>query len=92
MSMTPYAAAKIVNATLDAEGIEKVIPPQMMYTYANKGYVKSVTVDGKRRITEDGLNEWLLGYVNKLLGKTSTPEETDSNIDENQLDLFSDSE
>jgi hypothetical protein len=84
-SMTPYKAAKIVNAALVTEGIEKVIPPQMMYTYANKGYVKSVTVDGKKRITKDGLDEWLVGYINKLTGKTI--EETDTNIDENQLTL-----
>jgi hypothetical protein len=85
-TMTPYAAAKIVNATLEAEGIEKVIPPQMMYTYAKKGYVASVLVDNKKRITEEGLQEWLQKYVARLLGNTI--EETDENIDANQLDLF----
>lgn len=87
MSMTPYKASKIVNATLTKEGIKKEIPPQMIYNYVGKGYIKSELVDGKKRVTEEGLNEWLLGYVNKLLGKTSTIEETDSNIDENQLAL-----
>lgn len=85
--MTPYAAAKIVNARLVEEGISKEIPPQMIYNYVSKKYIASELVDGKKRVTEEGLNEWLLGYVNKLLGKTSTIEETDSNIDENQLAL-----
>jgi hypothetical protein len=85
MNMTPYAAAKIVNATIKDKGLDKVIPPQMMYTYAKKDYVETVTVDGKKRITSDGLEKWLVGYINKLTG--NTVEETDENIDENQLTL-----
>lgn len=84
-AMTPYQAAKIVNATLKTNKIVKVIPPQMMYTYAKKDYVETVTVDGKKRITSDGLEKWLVGYINKLTG--NTVEETDKNIDENQLTL-----
>lgn len=87
MSMTPYAAAKIVNARLAEEGIEKEIPPQMMYNYTKKNMIANEIVEGKKRITQAGLNEWLLGYVNKLLGKSVTVEETDKNIDENQLEL-----
>src|SRR5688500_9386199 len=30
---TPYAAAKIVNVWLSEDGINKKIPPQMMYQY-----------------------------------------------------------
>lgn len=86
-TMTPYAAAKIVNAAIAKEGISKEIPPQMIYNYVGKGYIRSELVDGKKRVTDEGLNEWLLGYINKLLGKSVTIEETDSNIDANQLQL-----
>lgn len=85
MSMTPYAAAKIVNATLKSEGLSKKIPPQMMYNYASKGYVETKIVDGKKRITEAGLQKWLVSYIAKLSG--ASVEETDSNIDENQMSL-----
>jgi len=84
-TMTPYAAAKTVNAALDGAGLDKKIPPQMMYNYAAKGYVETVLVDGKKRITSEGLQTWLVGYINKLVGQTV--EETDSNIDEDQLAL-----
>jgi hypothetical protein len=83
--MTPYAAAKVVNAALAEADLEKVIPPQMMYTYAKKNYVDSIEVDGKKRITKAGLDKWLVGYINKLSG--NTVEETDTNIDEHQLTL-----
>lgn len=64
--MTPYAAAKIVNAVLETLETGKQIPPQMMYNYANKQYIKS-TRDGQNKIqiVEDDLQEWLKKYVKK---------------------------
>lgn len=85
--MTPYAAAKIVNATLKENGIEKAVPPQMLYTYTNKGFIKSVIVDGKKRVTDEGLQEWLTKYVNKLKGVEVTEATTETDVDENQLEL-----
>jgi hypothetical protein len=74
-TMTPYAAAKQVNNQLAELGIEKVLPPQMIYTYVTKGYIKSVTVDGKKRVTAEALATWFVGYVNKTTKKvTATPE------------------
>lgn len=89
-TMTPYAAAKIANKVLEENGIEKTLPPQMLYTYTAKGYIKSETVNGKRRVTREQLDEWLVKYVSKLLGNTI--EESDENVDENQLDLFEDTD
>jgi hypothetical protein len=63
--MSPYAAAKVVNAQLAELGIEKVLPPQMFYTYVKKNYIKSVLVDGKKKVTHTALAEWFVGYVNK---------------------------
>lgn len=85
-SMTPYQAAKIVNARLVAEGIDKEIPPQMMYNYAKKNMIVSVLVEGRQRITQDGLQSWLTKYIAKLTKTTTQTEE--SNIDENQTTLF----
>jgi hypothetical protein len=70
--MTPYAASKIVNATLKTEGLDKKVPPQMIYSYVSKGYIKSVDVDGKKRVTEETLQEWLVKYVAKLSNKVET--------------------
>jgi len=83
-TMTPYAAAKIVNNELELRGIRKTIPPQMIYTYVNKNYIDSVLVDGKKRITKESLETWFATYVAKYETTTNTEE-----VDENQLVLFS---
>jgi len=60
-TMTPYAAAKIVNAMLAEAGVEKTLPPQMFYTYVKKGYIAST--DG--RVTVEALAEWAEKYIAK---------------------------
>jgi hypothetical protein len=57
--ITAYAFAKIVNGELKAMGIEKVLPPQMMYTYYKKGFVKPAAQ------TETGAAEWAYKYASK---------------------------
>lgn len=68
-SMTPYAAAKVVNATFEANGSDKRIPSQMMYNYTrariNKGKASFITVDENGLITPEGLNEWMVKYFKK---------------------------
>lgn len=77
-SMTPYAASKIVNATLLEAGVEKVLPPQMFYNYTtarvNKGKVSLIELDGNNKITEEGLATWLEKYV----AKNTKVEETEN--------------
>jgi len=70
-TMTPYKAAREVNTQLAELGIEKELPPQMLYTYVTKGYIKSVEVDGKKRVTAEALAEWFVSYVTKLQGKVT---------------------
>lgn len=65
-TMTPYKAHKWVNDQLKELGIEKKVPPQMLYTYVTKGYIKSHVVDGKKRVTNQQLADWFAGYVTKL--------------------------
>jgi hypothetical protein len=93
MSMTPYAAAKIVNAALkeyqviDTKTDEiKIIPPQMMYTYAKKSYIAT---DDNGKITEEGLQEWIIKYLTKQGVKFQT-ETTDENPDQMSIDDIED--
>ena len=68
-AMTPYAAAKVVNATLLKAGVEKVIPPQMMYNYTSarlrKGKAPFIECDAEGKITQEGLTKWLKVYLAK---------------------------
>jgi hypothetical protein len=80
-TMTPYAAATLINAQLKEMGFEKKLPPQMLYTYVGKGYIKSVEVDGKKRVTNEALATWFVGYVNKLNGnKAQAPASTEPSV------------
>jgi hypothetical protein len=63
-SFTPYAAAKILNEVL-AEHDIKLIPPQMVYNYCKKGYIKSSTVNGKIVVDENSFAEWSVKYLAK---------------------------
>lgn len=61
-TLTPYACAKIVNDTLKARGVEKVLPPQMLYTYVKKAYIPST--DNKVSLVD--LQVWFEKYFAKL--------------------------
>lgn len=69
MSMTPYAACKIVNKALEEAGIDKQLPPQMFYNYTSaqlrKGKKPLITCDSDGKITETGLAAWLEKYITK---------------------------
>lgn len=74
-SITPYAAAKVVNATLKAAGIDKQIPPQMMYNYTTArvraGKTPFIEMDEEGKITEAGLTKWLEKYIAKKVAVTT---------------------
>jgi len=57
--ITAYQFAKTVNALLAAADIEKVLPPQMFYTYYKKGFVKPADQ------TQAGAVAWAAKYVRK---------------------------
>lgn len=67
--LTPYAAAKAVNAALEALGHASRIPTQMMYNYttARLNAKKSpfVPVKDNGRIDPVGLVEWMVKYLSK---------------------------
>lgn len=83
-TMTPYAAAKLVNAWIADKGVDKKVPPQMLYTYVGKGYIEAVVgEDGKKRTTETALRTWFdEKYAPKNLGQVKVDDE-----DPNQLAL-----
>ena len=68
--MTPYEAAKIVNAELKKRGI-KMIPPQMMYNYTtaklNAGKRPLIKFDLENGVDADDLQRWLKNYISKKL-------------------------
>jgi len=64
--LTPYAAFKVTNLVLAAEGLDKVITPQMLYSYAQKELI--ATVPGSKPILFQGeaFKEWLDKYVSRV--------------------------
>jgi D-alanyl-D-alanine dipeptidase len=77
-NITPFAAAKVTNAILRSNEIEDVtVAPQMLYTYAKKGIIKSnyETRTDNEKIYFDGdeFKAWLDSYVEKVKnGQTGT--------------------
>jgi hypothetical protein len=65
--ITPFFAARVVNFRLEAEGIDKTVTPQMMYTYAKKGLIDSnyaTRSDGEKiRFDGEAFKTWLTKYV-----------------------------
>lgn len=66
--VTPWQAAKIVNARLTEEGF-KVVPPQMLYNYTtarlNAGKVPFIAYTRESGIDLESLQVWLDKYVAK---------------------------
>ena len=62
--ITGYKASKLVNETLVANNI-KVIPPQMVYNYIAKGYIKSVVVNNQKLVHIDEVGAWCDKYIAK---------------------------
>lgn len=69
-NLTPFAAAKVTNIVLQAEGLDKVVTPQMLYTYAKKNLIASnywTRADGEKiDFVGDAFKAWLDKYVTKL--------------------------
>lgn len=68
--MTGYKMSVLVNDELKERGL-KEIPPQMIYNYISKGYIKSELVDGKRVVTDEAAAEWCSKYIDKKLATSN---------------------
>lgn len=82
---SPYKATNLVNTWIAEAGVEKKLPPQMLYTYVKKGYIASETTEaGKQVVTEGALRTWFdTKYAPKNLGVKVESDE----VDPNQLTL-----
>ena len=86
--LTPYGAAKIVNAELRKRGLSEV-RPQMMYNYTyalinqnKKPFIKSSRETG---VDEKDLQRWLKSYIEKKLSeRTVVDDQTLFDISEAQ--------
>lgn len=69
--MTPYKAAKYVNEELKKAGLDKRIPPQMMYNYTkarvNANKKPFIEFDEKNGVNEKSLVEWTKKYIAKQI-------------------------
>ncbi|MGA2412772.1 MAG: hypothetical protein ABSG46_20610 [Candidatus Binataceae bacterium] len=65
--LTPYQAAKIVNRKLIEAGIEKVLPPQMLYTYRKQGKFTSLKAeDGRYMVEPMSFLAWCDSYIARV--------------------------
>lgn len=63
---SPYQCAKVINEEFANHNIEKVLPPQMFYTYTNKQYIKSYRNEqNKVYVKHSDLVEWFVRYCKK---------------------------
>ena len=61
---TGWKMTKVVNNILVNVGCNP-IPPQMIYQYISKGYIKSVN----KRVMKEVAIEWTEGYITRKLTK-----------------------
>lgn len=80
---TPYAAAKRVNEELKKAGVDKVIPPQMMYNYTkarfNAGKKPFIEFSLENGIDEKDFERWLKAYLDKQV--KSAPSEVKEEVE-----------
>ena len=77
--MTPYGAHTFVNDSLKAAGLDKRIPPQMMYNYTkgriNAGKAPFIKYDDKTGVDRADLERWTKSYVAKKVAETKVAQE-----------------
>lgn len=78
-NITPYYAAKVANKILELRGFDTKITPQMFYTYAKKGTIKTTEVGGKTYFIGSEFKSWLTQYIER---KESGEQMSRVNIDD----------
>lgn len=63
-TISPYKVAKIVNAAFQALGVDKKIPPQMMYNYSKNGMLVK-GIKGIKELDKDQVTAFVTKFVNK---------------------------
>ncbi len=80
-TLTGYAMTKLVNLALDEAGF-KEIPPQMVYSYIQKGYIPSIVVGTQKRVTETDVEIWIENHVAKKVAKLEKASEPTEEAEE----------
>jgi hypothetical protein len=62
LTLTGYQLSQVLNVKLEEVGI-KEIPSQMIYNYIRKGYITTVTVEGKKRVTLTESKRFIATYL-----------------------------
>jgi hypothetical protein len=66
--ITPYAAAKVINIVLASKNIEKIVTPQMMYSYAKNNRIENFkATDKKIYFVGVAFKEFLDSYVESIV-------------------------
>lgn len=66
--LTPYAAAKVVNIVLASKNVDKLVTPQMMYSYAkNKRIATIIGSDKKIYFDGDAFKIWMDSYIESIM-------------------------
>ena len=66
-SYTPYAIHKIVNGVFAVYGVDKTIPPQMMYQYTKNGMIAGKESKGRKIFTRDEVQVFVYKYTNNKI-------------------------
>jgi hypothetical protein len=64
-SYSPYQCAKVINEEFVKMGVDKVLPPQMFYTYTKKNMIPSYLENNKKFVKHSDLVEWFVKYCKK---------------------------
>jgi 3-methyladenine DNA glycosylase Tag len=90
-NLTAYQVAKAANKALEARQL-KAIPPQMVYTYVRKGYIKSAVVNGQNMVSLQDAEAWITKYVASKLEKASEATAAEAPAEEESEEQDSESE
>jgi hypothetical protein len=94
--LTPYGAAKLVNARLEAEGLAKRVRPQMMhnYTYAriDAGEKPLIAASRETGVDREDLDRWFNQYLAKQFAALQEASEVDEESVEDEASEVSEDE
>ena len=81
---TPYGVAKLLNDTFTANGIDRTVPPQMIYNYTKNGMINGTKYPKTAGVTfdEDTVKAWIIKYIEKNY-KVTVSFETDTTEEDN---------
>lgn len=77
--ITPYAAAKVINIVLASQQIDKIVTPQMMYSYAKNKRIESFKASDKKiYFVGEAFKNFLDEYVESIKNNGSRRNDYDN--------------